>query len=150
MEGVCTLSFAVGPLSREESVLAVMPVLDGVRLTDLIERFERSHHYEPAGGYAGLVPSHFNFGPLDHYFMGANSSSVFVGNRFCLLGCECGEVGCWPLEAHILLGVQQVTWQDFKQPLRKERDYSAFGPFLFALEQSRKAVIDLASTFRQK
>lgn len=91
---ICSLSFAVVPLSQEEPLPSVVPVLNGVRLTNLIEGFERAHHYEPAGGYAGLVPSNFNFGPLDQYFMAIGTDSIFVDERHYLLGCQCGEVGC--------------------------------------------------------
>jgi len=59
------------------AVLAIVPVLNGLRLTELIEDVEQHHFYEPSGGYAGLVPSHFDFGPLDDYFMGASSIPTF-------------------------------------------------------------------------
>jgi len=148
MQGLCTISFAVEPLSHDESVRSIVPVVNGVHLTTLAAEFERTQHYDdPSGGYAGLVPEYFKFGPLDRYFMGARVDSFFTGRRYYLLGCECGEVGCWPLEACILLSEQQVSWEDFAQPFRPGRDYSTFGPFRFDLEQYRKAVFQLASMF---
>jgi hypothetical protein len=144
---VVALSFAFVPLSQEDAVLSIVPLVDGVRLTDLIGEFERARSFEPAGGYAGLVPSNFNFGPLDHYFMAA-STELNPRNRHYLLGCQCGEVGCWPLEAQIIMTERQISWEDFKQPFRQERDYSSFGPFRFDLMQYSHAVNEMAAEFR--
>lgn len=41
--------------------------------------------------------------PLNQYFMASSSDSIFPDHRCYLLGCECSEVGCWPLEARILI-----------------------------------------------
>jgi hypothetical protein len=30
-----------------------------------------------------------------------------------LLGCDCGEVGCWPLEARIIADAETVIWTGF-------------------------------------
>lgn len=148
MQGLCKLSFAVEPLSNDEPVRSIVLIVNGIRLTTLIAEFEREHLYDdPAGGYAGLIPEYFNFGPLDRYFMGASADSLFAGGRYYLLSCECGEVGCWPLEARIISNEQQVSWEDFAQPFRPERDYSTFGPFRFDLDQYRKAAFQLASEF---
>jgi hypothetical protein len=35
-----------------------------------------------------------------------------------LLGCDCGEVGCWPLESPVLVDDGPVTWRGFTQPFR--------------------------------
>src|SRR5690606_38340498 len=35
-----------------------------------------------------------------------------------LLGCECGEVGCWPLNAQVFHDGGLVTWRGFAQPFR--------------------------------
>jgi hypothetical protein len=145
MQGTSTVSFAIRPLSDEEPVPSILPVVNGVPLTDLVAEFERAHQYEPAGGYAGLVPRFFRLGRLDEYYMGTRTEPVF-GNRGCyLLGCECGEAGCWPLEAHIVATGQHVVWEEFRQPFRSERDNSSFGPFRFELEQYRTSVIELAA-----
>jgi len=148
MQEICTLSFGIEPLSDNEPVLSIVPIVNGVRLTALIEEFERGSLYEPVGGYAGIVPTHFNFGPLDQYFMASSSDSIFPDHRCYLLGCECGEVGCWPLQARILTSEREIVWEGFKQPFRTERDYSSFGPFRFDLDQYRLSVTELASAFR--
>jgi hypothetical protein len=146
MQEICSISFALEPLSDDEPVLSIMPVVNGFRLATLIDEFERARQYEPAGGYAGLVPAHFNFGPLDQYFLATNAESPSEEKRW-LLGCTCGEAGCWPLEARVVRTEQQVSWQGFAQPFRRERDYSDFGPFRFDLSQYDRAVAELASAF---
>jgi len=142
------LSFAVVPLSDDNAVSSIVPLVDGTDLTRLIDEFEQAHGYEPAGGYAGLVPTHFDFGALDLYFMAAGTGSMSVDNRRYLLGCECGELGCWPLQAHILTTDRYISWESFTQPFRPERDYSSFGPFRFDSEQYRQAVKEMAARFR--
>ena len=149
MQESCTLSFAIEPLSDDERVSSIVPILNGLRLTALVEEFERMRLYEPVGGYAGIVPSHFNFGPLDEYFSATTAASPFADKRW-LLGCECGEVGCWPLEARIVTSEREIVWEGFKQPFRPERDYSSFGPFRFDHDQYRQSVIDLVSAFHVK
>jgi hypothetical protein len=57
-----------------------------------------------------------------------------------LLGCTCGEVGCWPLQCEVITSHESVVWQRFRQPHRRERDYANFGPFVFDLKQYISAV----------
>ena len=63
-----------------------------------------------------------------------------------LLGCDCGEVGCWPLEARISLTDETVMWSDFSQPHRDAWNYTDFGPFRFARDQYEAAIRDAVST----
>jgi hypothetical protein len=124
-----------------------MPCIDGVSLADLVTAFERSRGYDdPAGGYAGIVPSHFRLGSLPGYFLG--QAKPPEGGHQCeifALFCECGEAGCWPLVAHVSLSKDQVIWKHFSQPHRPKRDYSAFGPFNFDRLQYEQAVVRATS-----
>lgn len=92
------------------------------------------------GGYGGLVPEHFRFGDLSLYFLGSDASQWPKKGEASLLGCECGEVGCWPLNAGITVNGATVTWSRFQQPYRPDWDYSAFGPFEFDRQQYENAV----------
>jgi hypothetical protein len=149
MQEIRTLSFAIEPLSDDELVVSIVPIVNGVRLTALVEEFERERLYEPVGGYAGIVPTHFNFGRLDQYFLATSAAPPFADKRW-LLGCECGEAGCWPLEARIVTHEREIVWEGFRQPFRPERDYSSFGPFRFDHDQYRLSVIELATAFHGK
>jgi hypothetical protein len=93
MTRLSTLSFAIYPLEKGASALSIVSLVNEVRLTLMVEEFEREHNYEPVGGYAGLVPSAFNFGPLDRYFMAENRDEAYNKIGYYLLGCNCGEVG---------------------------------------------------------
>ncbi|TDW24038.1 hypothetical protein [Kribbella kalugense] len=110
----------------------LLPTVDGIALTDLVETYERAHRFDVIGGYAGLVLEHLSHGSLPEYLSGRDGSVA-------LLGCNCGEVGCWPLEAQVVVGTQ-VTWRGFRQPHRPRRDYSSFGPFTFDRSQYDAAV----------
>lgn len=127
------LSFIVEPLNPpDEMALAAEPVIDGRRLSDLVKDFEISRGFQPAGGYGGLVFEFFNSGPLKEYFCSKEAIAV--------LGCDCGEVGCWPLECEIRVEVGAITWDKFSQPHRPDRDYSTFGPFTFDFDQYSDAI----------
>jgi hypothetical protein len=133
------LSFIVEPLDPPKQVaLATVPVIDGRPLTDLVEEFEREHGFDPAGGYGGLVFEFFDFGPIEQHFR--KSGDVYV------LGCDCGEVGCWPLMCQIKADGDTITWAKFSQPHRPERDYSNFGPFIFDSVQHSDAISSLQAS----
>ena len=56
--------------------MTVIPVVDGVRLSDLTADFERSSGYFPVGECAGLVLQNFEFGPAAKYLIGDVESST--------------------------------------------------------------------------
>jgi hypothetical protein len=135
-----TISFEIG----SQSPLAVTPYVDGASLDALVEGYERAKGYDPAGGYGGLIAAYFNYGPLDEYFTGENKSDYWMSLKgIYLLGCSCGEVGCWPLIASVHQKADTIRWDGFVQPHRRERDYSEFGPFTFSRGQYEDAVKDL-------
>ena len=110
---------------------AVMPVVDGVTLCDLVGAYERERGYEPSGAYGGLVPAFFDYGRLTEYLRGDARQQCPEPGSVWLLACDCGEVGCWPLEADVAVTPETVTWSGFRQPYRLEWSYAAFGPFVF-------------------
>lgn len=137
------IEFVVGDLLHASTVT---PLVDGASLADLIEQFESAKTMEPAGGYAGIVPWYFNFGPLTAYFLGESTVDYWRDlGKVALLGCECGEVGCWPLFARVTVADSEVAWSEFEQPHRPARDYSEFGPFEFDLGEYR-AALELADS----
>ena len=127
----------------------ITPVIDGVTMVELVGRFEGEQHFDPVGGYRGIVPQWFKYGDLDRYFFAdfaGDNFFVSVGGIY-FLGCDCGEVGCWPLKGRIRVDGASVIWEKFEQPHRSERDYSSFGPFVFDLEQYRRAVSTLCKEY---
>jgi len=143
MNHVSSLSFAIVPFEGADTIA---PVVDGVSLAEIVSTFEREHGFDPVGGYGGLIPEWFKYGPLDKYFLGEFGSDSYFGKmgRIYLLGCgDCGEVGCWPLLARVRVTPAEVLWDSFEQPHRRLRDYSQLGPFRFSIEQYRKAVAAL-------
>ena len=114
----------------DRDVYEIVPCIDGAPLTELIDRFETETGMQPAGdAYGGLIPQFFRFGPLEEHFRGRSTDAM--GPKTPVLGCECGEWGCWPLMTQITVAANHVTWDSFEQPHRKTRDYTAFGPFHF-------------------
>ncbi|MFC8192161.1 hypothetical protein ACFUMH_10920 [Cellulomonas sp. NPDC057328] len=119
----------------------VVPLVDGARLDELVGRYERTRGYEPAGGYGGLVPAYGNLGDLADHLGGGTRRWWSRDRHVALLACDCGEVGCWPLEAEVVVTDDRVTWSGFRQPHRPAWDYDGFGPFTFARDQYDAAAV---------
>jgi hypothetical protein len=98
MEKKAQVSFNVQPF---EGTLSITPVVDGTPLSEMVAAFEREQHFEPAGGFGGLIPEWFKYGALEKYFLGDFEHVGYFArmNRVYLLGCQCGEVGCWPVDS---------------------------------------------------
>jgi hypothetical protein len=142
------IAFDVGRGGGDGATI-ITPCIDGVLLTILVEQFEHARGMtDPAGGYGGLIPEFFAYGPLDRYFLGESERPCFANTpgRIYVLGCECGEVGCWPLVCLVSTSDRAITWQSFEQPHRPERDYSSFGPFVFDAEQYEAALHTLRTS----
>jgi hypothetical protein len=124
----------------------LLPYIDSVSLVDLVCGFERAAGDDVPGAYAGIVLDHFNVGDLTAYLSGHPDSAYWAKRGvIALLGCDCGEVGCWPLEARVVVDEDLVTWRGFAQPYRPKRDYGSFGPFAFRRSQYERAVREAAA-----
>jgi hypothetical protein len=53
----------------------------------------------------------YRFGDLRQYLVGRQPP--WPGERVPLLGCDCGEWGCWPLVATVRSESGTVTWSEF-------------------------------------
>jgi hypothetical protein len=124
----------------------MVPLVDSCSLVEMAGAFESRAGLEPAGGYAGLVLERYNFGDLRLYLAG--EQLPWPGRDVPLLGCQCGEWGCWPLQARISIADRVVEWSGFGQPHRPGRDYTGFRPFRFSEQQYRNAVTAAASRSR--
>lgn len=140
------VGFRVSPRAHLAGVLEVVPTVDGVSLTDLVHRFERDAAIETReSSYGGLIPSYFRFGPMDQHYLAGETAFRTDRGKVPLLGCDCGEWGCWPLKARIEATPTDVRWDEFEQPHRPQRDYSTFGPFVFSREQYDRALAGLVA-----
>jgi hypothetical protein len=79
----------------------------------LIDRFESGAGTQPAGdAYGGF----FRFGLMEEHFHGRSTDAMEP--KTPVLGCECGEWGCWPLMARITATTDLVIWDCFEQQHR--------------------------------
>jgi hypothetical protein len=87
-----------------------------------------------AGGYRGL-PLGLLKGRLPQHFLGSPDSHLDCGphHKTVLLGCGCGEAGCWPLMSRVHVGEATVRWDDFEQPHRS--DGWTYGPLCFEFDR---------------
>lgn len=148
MDALSVIAFTLGTVGNEPGAPTMLtPEIDGVSLLERVQRFEADRPYEPSGGYAGLVPAHFRFEDLTQYYLGIETQQWPRPEHAWLLGCDCGEVGCWPLAARITLTEGTVEWSHFQQPHRPSRSYDDFGPFLFDRQSYDAAVVAAAREF---
>lgn len=140
--GVNMLTMAVVPFgSYDPPVLQLVPVVDGVSLVDLVGTFEAERGFDVPGRYAGVIPTFFKYGSLTAYYGGQPETSYWQSvGKVALLGCDCGEVGCWPFYARVSADATVVRWSEFEQPHRPSRDYGTFGSFAFNRSQYDEAV----------
>jgi hypothetical protein len=145
-----TIRFEIGEIADPASGLvdAVDIFVNGRNLVDILKEAEqpfapREGKPDLAGGYVGLspeevfLPSPRLFGePTTHYDRDARDGKIAV------LGCVCGDPGCWPLRVEITLRDDLVIWSDFEQPHRAAWRYDEMRPlvfdraqYLFALDQ---------------
>jgi len=85
-----------------------------------------------AGSYEGLGPGQVNR-DREHY-LGSPVASWFEDGDTVLLGCVCGEWGCWPLTTMVTVTDTEVIWQGFRNGHRPW-DLGALGPFRFKRTQ---------------
>lgn len=134
MERLSLIWEPVGPHGEPELRIFV----DDVDLVELVASVElddavKEGAPEIAGGYAGL-PAWTLRGKLVEHFLGGPKSHMYCGphGKTVLLGCDCGEPGCWPLMARVEASSTEVRWGDFEQPHRRGRwSHHALGPIVF-------------------
>lgn len=85
----------------ENGAVSLVPEIEGITLTEIVARCEAGVDDGPVGGYGGIVPQHFRFGDLSKFYLGIEDKQWPAPGEVWLLGCECGEVRCWPLSARI-------------------------------------------------
>ena len=118
-------------------------LIDGRDLLDRVREVELPQatadgQPDLAGSYRALTPAQWEILP-----------EQYGDGRGAVLGCTCGEVGCWPLRVRITWGTDTVVWSDFEQPNRPW-SYERLGPFVFARKQYEHAVsLAFASRNRQ-
>jgi hypothetical protein len=127
-------------VARAVNRVEIVPIVDGRSFWDVVHEFERSRAFVPAGAYSGLLVTD-RPNVLTQRF-GVDTD----GRTLILLGCECGESGCWPLECCAVDDGEVVAWSRFRQPHRPAWDYSGLGPFTFARDAYSAALADPSAT----
>lgn len=119
--------------------------IDGQPLDELITAYEEDRAFDIVGGYGGLVFFGLKPSELLLYFEAIDPPDILEFSHVAVMGCNCGDVGCWPLVCQIQRTDAGVVWTDFQQPHRKDRDYLGFGPFHFELAAYRQTLAALES-----
>ena len=118
-------------------VEAVSILINGRDLVQIVGEMEssfaaRDGNPDLAGSYAGLppnevfLPSRRFLGKPETYY-----DNDGPDDKLAVLGCGCGEVGCWPLLVRITLREETVIWSDSEQPHRRHWRHDGLGPFVF-------------------
>lgn len=118
-------------------------VVNGRNLVDILREVElpfaaREGNLDLAGSYVGLPPKR-SFCP-PHVYSAIYYDHDCLDGKVAILGCGCGEVGCWPFRVRVTLREDAVIWSDFEQPHRREWRYDELGPFVFDRTQYLSAL----------
>ncbi len=124
--------------------------IDGKPFTDLVREAEAAQaaaEQRPglAGSYEGL-PAAEVLPPSRHFLGKPEAQHLSMQDRVHILGCDCGESGCWPLACRMTTEGNQVRWSDFCQPHRSSPqnpaiwNYDGLGPFTFGRAQYEEAL----------
>jgi hypothetical protein len=120
--------------------------VNGRNMVDILREVElpfaaREGKPNLAGDYIGLppedvfLPSPRLLGePATHYDRDG------VEGKVAVLGCVCGDVGCWPFRVRITLRDDVVIWDGFEQPHRRAWRYDELRPFVFDRTQYLSAL----------
>ena len=122
-------SLGVGDLTT------VIPFVNGVSLIELARQVElgpatADGRPDLAGIYAGLAVEGMTPRQWAGLYLDDGAETWFGDGDSCLLGCSCGDTGCWPLTAHVVVEDDTVTWSHFRTGHR-DWDLGALGPFVF-------------------
>ena len=92
-----------------------------------------------AGAYHAITTASSS---LEQYYLGNDEACWGVDeNKTEILGCNCGNAGCWPLLCKISIQGNKVIWSEFEQPHRDDDwDYSNFEGFVFDKQQYLNAI----------
>lgn len=120
----------------------LVPHLDGVPLLDLARKaevpFARGEGKpDLAGSYVGLPKDEVCW-PSRHY-LDDPVLSWFGDGDAVLLGCGCGEWGCWPFTAIVRVAGDTVTWSGYRTGHR-DWDYRELREFSFDRVQYEEAL----------
>ena len=125
--------------------------VNGVLLPDLLRDVEMEHlgGREPsvAGKYEGLWAADV-LPPSRHYWGDPKPLYEAGYGRVMVMGCSCGEAGCWPLECNIEVGPEVVVWSSFRNPHLSEYEYEGVGPFRFSRAEYESALRTASESLR--
>jgi hypothetical protein len=125
---VDTLRLDIGEENIEVPVSGTVDRVDvfvnGRNLVDILRDIEmpfaaREGKPHLAGDYAGLPPEEI-FLPSSRLLGDPSTYYDYLDGKFAVLGCVCGDVGCWPFRVRIELREDVMIWDGFEQPHRRK------------------------------
>src|SRR5207248_5022763 len=109
------ITFRIVPSEHAKDSGEVQILIDGRNLRELARDVELTQpgSTDIAGKYAGL-PADQDVLPPSQHFLGVPRWTIYdYDGKTQVLGCECGEPGCWPLVCTIAAAPAEVVWRDF-------------------------------------
>ena len=115
-------------VTERERIPTIHPIINGIQLREIARAVELP--FAQAEGSPDLAGSYKGLNDVRHAGFPWAPDHFLVDGRVILLGCTCGDVGCWPLSAQVEISDSTVVWRDFGMPFRSW-DHSSIGPFVF-------------------
>ncbi|MEC0129145.1 hypothetical protein [Paenibacillus pabuli] len=150
------IHFKIEPSQEETNIKVLNIYINNENLIEIIKRYEVQFDPKIAGNYDGLNINFYK--DIDEHFFGElNENDLFnYDGKTQILGCDCGEPGCWPLLIKISVSDEIIVWSDFEQPYRNEDsaggywDYSNLKPFVFHRKQYEEQIKEIYRNFNKE
>lgn len=141
--------------SEEQDAQILSIYINGENLNELMRRYEIQFEPSIAGGYEGLNIEYLK-NIEEHFFGKLNENDIYnYDGKTLVLGCNCGEPGCWPLIVRITEEDEVIIWSEFEQPFRDEEsaggywDYTNFKSLEFNKQLYEEQLKAICKKFRE-
>jgi hypothetical protein len=127
------IDFELAHAESNPAAKTFLIIVNGERLESLARVVEMPFaeadgHPNLAGDYAPLTL--FDIRSDVNHFLTKPVATWFEDGDAVLMGCPCGEWGCWPLTVKIEVNEATIVWSEFRNGHR-DWDLSGLGPFTF-------------------
>lgn len=154
---VCNIVFVE---SECDSMLGIVPYIDGVPITDLIDEYEDTKSQSDDNPSVSLqnqeqesVPWKsersndwaISYHDINHTLhQTVLDSPLESGKDVIILVCGCGESGCSRTSVDMQVSESHVTWSNLRTWISSYQPYENFGPWIFdriQYEQACKKIV---------
>jgi hypothetical protein len=97
--------------------------INNENLIDILKDYEKQFGENNPGKYDGICIYYFDDIDIIKHFMGEADKKNILNytGKTQILGCTCGEPGCWPFLIKINISGNVIIWNEYEQPFRSKK-----------------------------